>query len=317
LRFALIAAFAVAVFWMLPRPFGYWVPLTVSVVLKPYAGMTLARTGQRIIGTFAGIALGMLLTPLLPGSASQMLLVVVCFFWMMAVLPFNYSLAILFLSAGLIPFEQLFYPGLHQNLGLLRVAGTGIGAALALIGGHLLWPDFERDALPALLLACLRSLAAYADCVLESAQGRSTPDLVAMNRRQAGRDLGNLQAAVQRALSEIGGDPAHMQRMIRIGVLLQRLLNSINGIMNLAPGLGAAKPELDPIRSRFASSFGRLIALAQPAGGGATEISTDGDLRPEPANADPARAFFNREIDRIDAQTALLANILGQPQPAG
>jgi uncharacterized membrane protein YccC len=310
LRFAVVAALAVAVFWMFPRPFGYWVPLTVSVVMKPYAGMTLARTGQRIIGTFAGIALGMLLTPLLPGPLAQMLLVAVCFFWMMAVLPFNYSLAILFLSAGLIPFEQWLYPGLHQNLGLLRLAGTGIGAALAVIGGHLLWPDFERDSLPALLKACLSSFAAYADRVLESAEGRSSPELVAADRRRAGRDLGNLQATVQHALSEVGGDPAHMQRVIRIGVLLQRLLNAINGIMNLAPGLAAAKPDLDPIRRRFASSFGRLIALAERPDRGAPALAAAGALKPEQIQADPSLAFFEREIECIDAQVALLASIL-------
>ena len=43
LRFAMVTSAAVIVFWFFPKPFGYWVPLTATVVLKPFTGMTLTR----------------------------------------------------------------------------------------------------------------------------------------------------------------------------------------------------------------------------------------------------------------------------------
>jgi fusaric acid resistance family protein len=54
LRFGVLTAAAVAVQRLWDPPFGYWIPLTVSVVLKPYAGTTLTRGAQRLTGTSAG-----------------------------------------------------------------------------------------------------------------------------------------------------------------------------------------------------------------------------------------------------------------------
>ena len=110
LRYALALAAAVVVFWLFPKPFGYWTPLTVTVVLKPFAGMTLERAVQRTIGTVIGILAGIALMRLLPTIPLQSVATMALFFMMMAVLPFNYSLAIVFLSAGLIPFEHILDP---------------------------------------------------------------------------------------------------------------------------------------------------------------------------------------------------------------
>ncbi|MFI5032822.1 MAG: FUSC family protein, partial [Reyranellales bacterium] len=151
LRFALVTCAAVGVFWVFPPPFGYWVPLTVTVVLKPYAGVTVSRTVQRVVGTVSGVLIATALMPLLPGIATQITAAAAAFFCLMLVLPFNYSLAVFFLSLGVVPFEHAMMPGLALDVGLLRVVATAIGGALGLIGGHLLWPSFERRELPTLL----------------------------------------------------------------------------------------------------------------------------------------------------------------------
>src|SRR5262245_1000402 len=107
LRFALVTMAAVIVFWFVPRPFGFWVPLTVTVVLKPYAGTTVSRTVQRLAGTLLGVALGTLTMPLLPSQAPQLAAAMTAFFCLMLVLRFNYSLAVFFLSLGVVPFEHV------------------------------------------------------------------------------------------------------------------------------------------------------------------------------------------------------------------
>ena len=159
---------AVGVFWVFPPPFGFWVPLTVTVVLKPYAGVTVSRTVQRVVGTASGVLIATALMPLLPGIATQITAAAAAFFCLMLVLPFNYSLAVFFLSLGVVPFEHALMPALALDVGCARVVATAIGGALGLIGGHLLWPSFERRELPALLQRCLRSAAAYAAAALGS-----------------------------------------------------------------------------------------------------------------------------------------------------
>ena len=192
LRFAVVTSVAVGVFWVFPKPFGYWVPLTATVVLKPYAGMTRARAVQRAIGTAVGILAGLALMPFLPTLSLQFSVAIICFFAMMAVLPFNYALAIVFLSAGIIPFEHVMTPDIRNAIGTDRLVATAIGAALALIGGLVLWPTFERRGLPGLLRSCTQALAAYADAVIGTAQGDVAAGDMQAARRRAGLDLSNL-----------------------------------------------------------------------------------------------------------------------------
>lgn len=235
LRFALVTCAAVGVFWVFPPPFGYWVPLTVTVVLKPYAGVTVSRTVQRVVGTVSGVLIATALMPLLPGMAAQITTAAAAFFCLMLVLPFNYSLAIFFLSLGVVPFEHAMMPGLALDVGLLRVVATAIGGTLGLIGGHLLWPSFERHELPALLQRSLRSAAAYAAAALSSTA-------LAEKRRTAGLDTTNFHMSAQRALSEFGL-PAHDRDNVAVAAAsLQQLMLAINTLIHEA-GRSSAEAE--------------------------------------------------------------------------
>jgi uncharacterized membrane protein YccC len=80
LRFGLVCAAGVVVFWFFPPPFGYWVPLTVTVVLKPYAGATLSRTVQRLVGTGAGIVVSSTLMSFVAAPQFDIAAVALAFF---------------------------------------------------------------------------------------------------------------------------------------------------------------------------------------------------------------------------------------------
>ena len=261
LRFALVTAAAVVVFWFFPKPFGYWVPLTATAVLKPYAGTTLGRVIQRLLGTLAGILVGLALMPLLPGMGMQFAATMLLFFGMMTVLPFNYALAIGFLSAGIVPFEHLLNPDIRAAIGTDRLVATAIGAALALIGGNVLWPDFERRGLPDLLRDCIAGTAVYADSLLGAAQGGVTVEAAQEKRRAAGVGLTNLQVGIQHALAEIGGDADTMTATLQAAAALQRLSNTLNALLQIVPMVAPSRPALAAFRDGF------VAALANPCGG--------------------------------------------------
>jgi uncharacterized membrane protein YccC len=313
LRFALVTSVAVMVFWVFPKPFGYWVPLTATVVLKPYAGMTLARAVQRAVGTAVGILAGLTLMPLLPTISLQFLAVMTFFFAMMAVLPFNYGLAIVLLSAGLIPFEHVLTPDIRVAIGTDRLVATAIGVALALISGHVLWPTFERRGLPDLLRACNEAMAAYADAVIGAAQGDTAAANMQAGRRRAGLALSNLQVGVQHSLTEVGGDANAMIAILRASVALQRLSSTLNAMLQTAPVVTIARPELTPFRSSF------VAALADPDQH-ETPISTLRAQIPVPDDSSEGTAL-SRALNRLasalemlrDATTSMMP--LPRPQP--
>jgi uncharacterized membrane protein YccC len=298
LRFALVTSVAVMVFWVFPKPFGYWVPLTVTVVLKPYAGMTLARAVQRAVGTVAGILMGLALIPFLPTISLQFSVVIIFFFAMMAVLPFNYGLAIVFLSAGLIPFEHLLTPDARIAIGADRLVATAIGAALALIGGHLLWPTFQRRALQDLLRACIEATAEYADAVIGTAQGDMAVADMPAERRHAGLALTNLQVGVQRSLTEVGGDANTMTAILRTAAALQRLSNTLNAMLQTVPGLASSRPALASFRVAFVS------ALADPFHN-EPQISSLRALMPTP-DGSLEGAALSHALDRLVSALEML-----------
>lgn len=69
-RHAVVTAVAVGVVVygvaLLAWPHGYWVALTLTVVLRPYGEETRRRSGQRVIGTVAGALVSLLIATLLP-----------------------------------------------------------------------------------------------------------------------------------------------------------------------------------------------------------------------------------------------------------
>src|SRR5262249_34476763 len=147
------------------------------------------RGAQRISGTLAGVAAGVLSLHWTAAPLARIAVSSAAFFATIAVIPLNYALVVFFLSVGIVPFEGLLGPETDAQVGMLRVVNTLAGGALALAGGYLLWPSSERKSLPALMSAALRSIVPYANRVLVTAGGGpSSPLLLEAAGRQAGLD---------------------------------------------------------------------------------------------------------------------------------
>lgn len=318
LRYGVVTALAVLIDTALAPPFGYWIPLTATVVLKPYAGSTLTRAGQRLTGTIAGVSAGVLLEHALADPTARGMASAVAFFATLAVLPLNYAFAIFFLSAGIVPFEGLLGARAEWQVGMLRILDTCIGGALALAGGYLLWPSFERRSFPAMLAAALTSTARYADRVLAGPAGDavSATDVEAAHR-QAGVDNTNLQASFQRVVAEPGADAARLQAALVAVVALQRMLLSLNALRELS---SAGEPrDWARLRDLVRRGLGDLpIALAQvgaPAPGAVRAVDR---VAPEVADGTTRRDHvLALEADRVAWQIGMLRRAVGQIGAAG
>lgn len=143
LRLAVVAGLAQVIALAGGLPHGYWITLTVLIVLRPDYGSTLYRGLQRAAGTVLGAGLGVA-TVLLGhfGSGALLAGIGVSMFAAYAVFPVNYLFYSVFLTDFVVVLLAL--AGLPPDQTALdRLAGTVIGTALALIA-YILWPTWER-----------------------------------------------------------------------------------------------------------------------------------------------------------------------------
>lgn len=197
IRLALTVGVAQALVVADPFDKGYWIPLTVVVVLQPDVGSTVDRAIQRTIGTVIGalITLGVISTV----DRYEWVLAVLfgaCVFWMASLLEANYTLGVI----GLTPAVMLLLviDGGGSALVLDRIGGTLVGGALALIGALALWPLWARRTLP----GELRSAASAAEHYLDVVDDIADAAVVQEAHRRAERARSDAEALQRRMLSE-------------------------------------------------------------------------------------------------------------------
>lgn len=145
LRLAVVVGIAAGLAQAAALPHGYWVTLTVLLVLRPDYSSTVYRGLQRAAGTVLGAGLGVA-TVLLGHFGAWALLTVlgISLFAAFAVLTVNYLFFAVFLTDFIVVLLAL--AGLPADRTAAdRLIGTVIGAALALLA-YLLWPTWERTA---------------------------------------------------------------------------------------------------------------------------------------------------------------------------
>jgi uncharacterized membrane protein YccC len=246
-RLGAAAAIATAIATGLHLPRGYWVVVTVLVVLKPNFGGTIERVVQRIAGTIVGGVVAMLITIFVPDQMMLFLCVALLAFISFSIRSFGYGFFTLVLTPLFMVLLDLANPG-DWKVSLFRILDTLAGGVLALIGGYTLFPVWERERLPLQLARTLLAIREYFDKATDAYLGKSIlPREIERAKRQAALEVANATTASQRLLSE----PAHVRGDV------EPTLSAVNYARHLFLAIGA----IDEHFHEF------------PAGGGWKEIS--------------------------------------------
>jgi uncharacterized membrane protein YccC len=215
LRVAVAGGLAVTMTRALHIDRGYWLTLTVVVVLQPYTSATLQRGLQRVAGTVAGAIVAALLLSVVRTPQELMLIVFVGAALTVAVLPVNYGLFSFALTPTFVLLAEVH--AIDRHLVWLRVNNTLLGALLALLAAWLLWPASERGRVRDDLTAALRALAELTRCTAECDDA-----LIADARRAASVALENGEASLQRVLSEARQSTAAEEAMMAVLIYARR-----------------------------------------------------------------------------------------------
>jgi uncharacterized membrane protein YccC len=208
LRVSLGLCLGVFVFLFFKIDHGYWIPLTMIIVIQPYYGATRKKGTERTLGTLAGVLLGGLIMLLpLPHEAFVVLLVIVSFF-VAYFLRNNYKIGVFFVTVMMVILMQISQRGSIELIGW-RVLSTLIGALLALVAGYAFWPVWEKQRFPALMKEALSQTGQYMARVIRLLQGELAPgESWYANRRLTEAANSQVFASVQRMNEE----PKHLQQ---------------------------------------------------------------------------------------------------------
>lgn len=178
---------------------GYWVALTILVVLRPDFAATFQRSLMRVLGTVIGLVLASVLVHYLLGDSvpGMIVLVAVSFFGMRMAGPTNLGLSAIFLAALVVMLLSLAGQPAHSTV-VVRLADTAIGGVIALVA-VLLWPSWERGQLPARLAELV---GAYRDYLQAMVDPDSTVAQRAAARSQARLARSTAEASLDRARAE-------------------------------------------------------------------------------------------------------------------
>ncbi|MBD2533931.1 FUSC family protein [Nostoc flagelliforme FACHB-838] len=208
-------------------PMGYWVTLTIMLVLKPNLGATFQRFFQRVGGTILGAVLAAVIVANITNKAVLDIIILLTVFFGISLIGFNYGYSVVFLSIFVLLIIDVGNP-IGWQFAAFRVLNTLIGAGLAFASHYFIWPNWERDRLPSQLATALRECHKYFSDVMAVYQGTKERDSsIISQRRQTGLAIGNAQASFQGLLREPQMHKELVEPVMTLLVYMGRFTNAV------------------------------------------------------------------------------------------
>lgn len=242
LRVALVLCLGVFLFRFFEMSHGYWIPLTIIIVIQPYYGATRKKGVERIIGTVLGIVLGGVIMMLPLSHWTFVILLVIVSFFVAYFLRNNYKVGVFFVTVMMVIMMQLSQQASWDLIGW-RVLATLIGAALALLAGYIFWPVWEIQRFPALMSNAIKQTQLYLDQVLKFYNAELTiGETWYRQRRIAEEANNNAFACVQRMLEEPQSRQQQVDECFSMVGISIRMAREITSIALLADKKRSAQP---------------------------------------------------------------------------
>ncbi len=243
---------------------GYWVSLTLLVVLRPDFAATLQRSVMRVIGTIVGLLVATELVHWVPGGDWwRVALIALLAFGMRLSGPGNVALSAVCLSGLVVVLLEINGVPAHTTV-VSRSLATLAGGMLAVLAALAL-PAWERRFVPARLGELLLAYREYLQAVADPGAGRA---LLQKTRAASRLARTNAQASVDRARSEpVRGQAAvelgttvlaHTHRFIHAMLSIDAVrvpVREAGGLPDLAAFLAVAGESLEAARDAVLSGL--------------------------------------------------------------
>ncbi|KOC99209.1 YccS family putative transporter [Vibrio parahaemolyticus] len=208
---------------------GYWILLTTLFVCQPNYSATRQKLTARVIGTLAGLLIGVPLLTFFPSQESQLVFIVVSGVMFFAFRMNNYGYATGFITLlVLFLFNQL---GEGYAVVLPRLADTLIGCVLAVAAVMFILPDWQSRRLHKVMSDAIDANKQYLDQIIGQYRiGKKDNLSYRIARRQAHNNDATLTSAISTMLAEPGKYRAAVDESFRFLTLNHAMLSYISAL---------------------------------------------------------------------------------------
>jgi uncharacterized membrane protein (TIGR01666 family) len=250
----------------LPFGHGYWILLTIVVILKPAYSLTKRRNFERLIGTLGGALVGVLLLFFVKDRQALFVMMILFMIGTYVFIRTNYLVAVILMTPYVLLLFHLLYPADFRTVLSDRVIDTAIGSAIAFLANILVIPSWEHERIIDFMTAALEANVAYFRDVTGAFLGRpATVHQYKLSRKKAFVALANLSDALSRMLNEPRSQQKRITEMHQFVVSNHMLTSHIATLAYYAEPYAArfAGPAYEPVVDDIVYRLERTVDLLE------------------------------------------------------
>ncbi|HEV3223435.1 MAG TPA: FUSC family membrane protein [Puia sp.] len=199
--FATTVGFVISTFF--PFGHGYWILLTIIVILKPAYSITKKRNRDRLLGTLAGAGIGVIILILVKDRQVMIVCMIVLMVLSYSFMRTRYLLFVTLMTPYILILLYILNPNHFRELIIDRVIDTAIGSAIALLANLLFSPEWVYQQFGEYLQKMLEANKNYFSDVSSFIIGKAVPiNTYKLSRKEAYVALANISDALNRMTAE-------------------------------------------------------------------------------------------------------------------
>lgn len=188
---------------ILPFGHGYWILLTIIVILKPAYSLTKQRNIERLTGTFTGAVVGALILWVIRDDRALVGLMIIGMVIAYSMLRVKYMVAVVAMTVYVLIAFHFLKPGDFTEVLRDRLIDTFAGSMIAFIATFAIPPRWEHEQIQELLQNAIEAQSKYFSFISKPFIAEPLNNLdYKLHRKEAFVQLANLSDAFQRMLNE-------------------------------------------------------------------------------------------------------------------
>ncbi|MFC0775505.1 FUSC family protein [Terrimonas alba] len=291
LRISVAAVAAYFIGLLLPFGHGYWILLTVIVIIKPGYSLSKQRNIERLTGTLIGVAIGWGILYFVKDNTAILVLLAISMIGAYSFMRWKYLVSVVMITIYLLFMFHLLEPTDFNKVVEERIVDTALGCIIGFLASFLLPPIWERQQIGELMKQVVTDISDYFESVAYVFTGQPyNKELSKEKRKYAWVSLANVSDAFTRMLSEPKSKRRDSKEVHRFVVLSHMLVSHMATLSYYADSL---KPEyiMEDYQALIKASVAELNIAAK--------LLANPQFNPPQRSMDNPQALLDKKINAL------------------